>query len=151
MKTLFNPALRQDLLTRLANLTPDNTRQWGSMTAHQAVCHLNDSFKAILGDRPVGRKPVDLKRRLTRFAAFTLPIRWPEGVPTSPETNAQEGGTPPGEFERDVAELQSLVERFVKTDGRTLNPHYSWGAMSRGEWGRYGYRHIDHHLRQFGV
>lgn len=86
-----------------------------------------------------------------RFVAFTLPVPWPKGVPTSPEVNAEKTGTPPGEFEKDVAELRDLVKRFVETDGRTLEPHYAWGRMSRREWGRYGYRHLDHHLQQFGV
>ena len=46
---------------------------------------------------------------------------------------------------------QWTLERFVATDGRNIAPHYVWGAMSRGEWGRYAYRHMDHHLSQFGV
>ena len=121
------------------------------MTPHQAVCHLADSFKATLGDRPLTASKPDVKRKFTRFVAFTLPLPWPKGVPTSPDVQAEKGGTPPGEFAKDVAELRSLMERFVATGGVTLAPHYVWGAMSRGEWGRYGYRHMDHHLRQFGV
>lgn len=121
------------------------------MTPHQAVCHLSDSFKAILHDRPLRTRPLDLKRRIMRFVAFTLPVPWPKGVQTSPEVDAEQGGTPPADFTRDVDELEELMARFVASDGRTLEPHYFWGDLSRAEWGRYGYRHLDHHLRQFGV
>lgn len=151
MKSIFDAARRDELLTRLSRLTPESPRKWGSMTPHQAVCHLSDSFKGILGERPIERRPLDLKRRIVRFVAFTLPIPWPKGVQTSPEVMAGAGGTPPEDFERDVGDLTSLVRRFAAADGRGLEPHYNWGAMSRGEWGRYGYRHLDHHLRQFGV
>lgn len=151
MKSIFDAARRDELLARLSRLTPESSRRWGSMTPHQAVCHLSDSLKGVLGDRSIERRPVGWKRRILRFVAFTLPLPWPKGVQTSPEVMAGAGGTPPEDFERDVEELESLVRRFAETDGRGLGPHYAWGEMSRGVWGRYGYRHLDHHLRQFGV
>ena len=150
-QTVFDDARHAEIVSRLRELSPDSQRQWGRMTPHQAVCHLSDSFKAILGDRPLRSRPVDLQRRVMRFMAFTLPWPWPQGVQTSAAVDAEKEGTPPGDFPADVDELEGLLERFVATDGRTLSPHYVWGSLSRGEWGRYGYRHMDHHLRQFGV
>ncbi len=149
-KTIFDTNAHDDLRARLDRLRPDSERQWGRMTAHQAVCHLSDSFKAILGDRPLERREPDVKRRIMRLVAFTLPVPWPKSVPTSPQVDAERDGTPPGDFLADVEELRSLIARYVASDGQ-LEPHYVWGDMSRGEWGRYGYRHVDHHLRQFGV
>ena len=151
MKSLFQPRCHDEIVARLGALRPDSERLWGRMTPHQAVCHLSDSFKAILRDRPLSPIPLDVRRRIMRFMAFTSPMPWPKGVPTSPEVDAEQGGTPPGDFGADVRDLTELLGRFVDSDGRTLDPHYFWGDMSRGEWGRYGYRHMDHHLRQFGV
>ena len=147
MSNIFRPGAHAEIVRRLEGLNPNATRLWGRMTPHQAVCHLSDSFKAILDDRPLPAQPLTLTRRLQRIFAFTLPLPWPKGVPTSPEVDAEKGGTPPGNFERDVAELIDLLERYVASDGRTLGRHYVWGDMSRGEWGR----HMDHHLRQFGA
>jgi len=151
MSNVFRPAVHAEVAGRLESLRPDSPRQWGRMSAHQAVCHLNDSFKAILQDRPLPARPLTTKLRFTRFIAFTSPLRWPKGVPTSPQVDAEKGGTPPEDFATDVDELQVLLSRFVDSDGRTLEPHYVWGDMSRGVWGRYGYRHMDHHLKQFGA
>lgn len=78
-------------------------------------------------------REIDWKRQLMRFAAFTSPLPWPEGAPTSPGIDAEKEGTRPGDFEEDLAALRVLVDRFVATGGR------------------YGWRHLDHHLRQFGV
>lgn len=151
MSNLFRTDRHAELVRRLDALRPTAERQWGRMTPHQAVCHLSDSFKAILHDRPLAVHRLTFKRRVQRLAAFTLPIPWPKGVPTSPEVDAEKDGSRPGDFDADVAELKALLTRFVASDGRTLEPHYVWGDMSRGEWGRYGYRHVDHHLRQFGA
>jgi hypothetical protein len=151
MGNIFRPERHAEILSRLDRLSPKSERKWGRMTPPQAVCHLSDSFKAILLDRPLDARPVNLRRRVVRFLVFTAPMPWPKGVPTSARVDAERGGTAPVDFATDVAELKTLIGRFVESDGRTLEPHYFWGRMSRGEWGRYGYRHADHHLRQFGV
>jgi hypothetical protein len=150
VKSIFSPSDHEELQRRIDALTPESRRRWGRMTPHQAVCHLNDFAKAILGDRPIPPRQVGARLRLVRFIAFTSPLPWPKGVRTSPEINAEMGGTRPAEFAADVAELKALLARYAAMDVQSLD-HYSWGRMSRGVLGRYGYRHVDHHLRQFGV
>ncbi|HEX6590218.1 MAG TPA: DUF1569 domain-containing protein [Longimicrobiales bacterium] len=137
------------LLARLALLRADSPRRWGRMTPHQAVCHLSDSMRATLGDwsKPPARTPP--MRWLIRSIAFTVPLRWPHGVRTARELDQQRDGTRPVEFERDRAELVTLLRRVASSD--ELPPHPLWGRMSRGMTGRYVWRHTDHHLRQFGA
>ena len=50
-----------------------------------------------------------------------------------------------------MEELEVLVGRFVAAAGRDMDRHPMFGDLTRGEWGRWGYRHMDHHLTQFGV
>jgi hypothetical protein len=149
--SVFAESRRSALLRRIDALAADAPRRWGRMSAHQAVCHLNDSLRAILGERAGAPQTVGVKRRVVRFVAFTLPFRWPHGVRTAPELDQQREGTPPGAFERDRAELKALLERIAGTGGRDLPRHYIWGQLTPGEAGRYAYRHVDHHLRQFGA
>lgn len=151
MGSLFKKDRREELVRRVRTLRPDSARRWGRMTPNQAVCHLSDSFKGILGDRPVRPRPGGLRVRVARFLAFSTPMPWPKGVRTTAEMDAERGGSSPSDFEVDVQELESLIQRFADTDGRGLAPHHVWGSLSRGEWGRYGYRHVDHHPRQFSV
>ena len=124
MSDIFRSERLEGLLERLYRLDPGAERQWGRMTAHQAVCHLSDSFKACLGDRPLPVRPPDLQRRIMRFTAFTLPLPWPKGVPTSAKVDAEKEGTQPGDFPADVAELAELMRRFAATNG-DLPPHYA--------------------------
>jgi hypothetical protein len=80
-------------------------------------------------------------------------MRWPRGrIRTVPEAEQGVGGTPPIEFERDRAELIALMARFVTAAStERCSTHPIFGPMSVDLWGRWGYRHMDHHLRQFGV
>ena len=48
-------------------------------------------------------------------------------------------------------ELEVLISRFVAAAGRGTDTHPIFGDLTLGEWGRWGYRHMDHHVTQFGV
>jgi hypothetical protein len=152
MTTIFDAATYESLRERAGRLTPESPRQWGRMTPHQAVCHLNDSFLIVLGDRTTDFRANSLfNRTVARFLALSTPVPWPKGVPTSPEADQERKGTPPGAFDEDVAQLRDLMARFRETEGRSLDPHIAFGPLTSGEWGRWGYRHMNHHLSQFGV
>lgn len=153
MRSLARPHDRAAVLTRLRQLRPDTARRWGRMTAPQMVCHLTDSFRGVLGERSSGdpSKPAPRWRQLiVRFVALYLPVRWPRGMKTRPAVDQESGGTPPGVFADDVVELTRVCERFA-TERTPRQAHYLLGDLSAAEWARWGYRHMDHHLRQFGL
>ena len=81
-----------------------------------------------------------------------LPVPWPPGIRTTPEIDQEAGGTRPAVFAADLAALEALVE-LVTAPARSFDwqPHPRLGRMSEREWLRWGYLHMDHHLRQFGV
>ena len=153
MKTLGNSQDKELLLNRLRLLTPDSRRLWGRMTPHQMICHLNDSFKSVIGEREItGDKSNMLTRSLVRWIALYAPVKWPHGVPTMAENDQERGGTPPEDFRRDVDALALMIERVTAAErdfrwGR----HPLFAEMSERDWMRWGYLHVDHHLRQFGV
>jgi hypothetical protein len=122
------------------------------MSAHQMLCHLNDSFLAVMGERYVSSATGPLQRTVVKWVALYAPIPWPKGVPTRPEMDQLIGGTAPVEFDRDKRALVTVIERFSnpKRDFE-WSPHPIFGQMPDPEWLRWGYVHTDHHLRQFGV
>lgn len=152
MRTLANPVDKEAVLARLRQVQANSSRRWGKMSAHQMICHLTDSFKAGLGERTISPASGLLPGTLMKLFALYVPLRWPHGVPTRPEMNQQLGGTKPGEFAADVQELEKLIDRI--TNGEKdfqWGSHPLFGAMPDREWLRWGYLHLDHHLRQFGV
>jgi len=147
---LHDPAKLETALGRLHSLQPDAPRRWGRMDAHQMICHLSDTFRWSLGEREATPVPSRIPPGLARLVGLRLPIPWPRGAPTAREMDQTRGGTPPEEFVRDREALAELMRRFAST--RSGWPrHPIFGHMPTEDWGRWGWRHAHHHLRQFGA
>ena len=147
MKSLFNSQDRQQTLDRLHRMGPDSQRLWGTMTVPKALSHMGDQLALAMGDIEVKStwRPESLP--LVREAIIYL-MPWPKGVSTAPEllqTDLQE-------VDAARERLMGLIERFV-TEGqeRRLAAHPLFGKISNKTWGYLSLRHLDHHLRQFGV
>ena len=151
MKTLADLSVRQSIVDRIARVQPESKALWGRMSAHQMLCHLADSFRSALGEKEVSPATGALQRTLVKWIALYVPIPWPKNLPTRPEVEQGAGGTPPTDFERDRAGLLLLLQRFSGPRGVQMCPHPLFGEMRVSERQRWGYLHMDHHLRQFGV
>ncbi|HEY0156546.1 MAG TPA: DUF1569 domain-containing protein [Thermoanaerobaculia bacterium] len=149
MKTLFDKASRQSLLDRAARLTPEAKAGWGKMNAEQMLAHLVEALK--LGTGEVTTKPRKMLIRyppLKQLIIYVLPF--PKGAPTAPELKRRESDA--GTLARNRAELARLLEDIGGRAGQKVWPeHPAFGKLSPRAWGVLGYRHADHHLRQFGV
>ena len=121
------------------------------MSSHQMVCHLGDSFLMMLGERAVSDATSLAKRTLVKWSALYLPFQWPAGIPTLPEVDQKLGGTAPGDFTGDVANVEMLMVRLCERAGNCAARHPIFGPMSEAAWFRWAYLHTDHHLRQFGA
>jgi hypothetical protein len=149
MRTFARASDHGAILRRLAALTPDRTRRWGRMTVHQAVCHMADAFRMASGELPVAGRARLHQRTVVKWIALYAPLRWPAGIPTSPELDqTASAGTPPGDFAADLAALEALAHAAAAPGPRALHPVF--GPLSHAAWLRWAWLHTDHHLRQFG-
>lgn len=151
MKNWFNPTDAVDVLRRLDGLTADARPRWGSFTASVLVCHLADPVRVALGEKhamPL-RGPLGLPG-IAHAVVWILP--WPKGAPTAPEFLPDAGMTPATDFATDKQALLATLRRFSETPShRAFAPSPVFGQLSRRAWGRLMWRHLDHHLRQFGL
>ncbi len=146
--SLWDVGPRRELLERLSRLAADTPRQWGRMDAVQMLTHVNDQFRMALGD--LSTVPERLPIRyfpLNNLGAYVLP--WPKSSPTAPELLARiDHSTWPVE----VDTFARLLRRFATRPADATWPiHPAFGRLSRRSWALLGYRHTDHHFRQFGV
>lgn len=152
IRSIFDPAARRALLERVDALRPGAHPRWGGMTVDVMVVHLSEGYRLLL--EATDRKPPRnrLKAAAMRWYALHIPLPWPRGAPAPRPIRAGEGLRPAGQFEREVRELREQIERFARAepDGG-WPPHHRFGRLSRDQWGRWAWRHADHHLRQFGV
>jgi hypothetical protein len=135
---------------RIAALTSAGQPLWGHMSVGGMVCHCADAFEVALGERTATASyQFQFEPAVLKQLSLTSPSNWPHGVPTSPEIKQGAGGTPPGQFEDDIGRLLTVLHRFVDHPGPHPEHPY-FGPMTADEWLRWGFLHIDHHLRQFG-
>ena len=152
MKTVADAAVARSLVVRLTALSPDSQRRWGTLSAHEMLCHLGDATDMVLGIRPRKHPVLLRRRRIVKLIGLWAPFRWPHGWKTNPQHDPRADGTRPSEFERDLKRAIAGIEGIAAADHKTLEPaHGFFGTMSLIDWQRWTYKHSDHHLRQFGV
>jgi hypothetical protein len=148
MSALADATTKAAVCRRLERLTPNTPRRWGRMTPHQMVCHMTDGYRMSAGERTP--TPIDnvITRSIVRMVALHTPLTWPKGVKTVPEADQEQGGTKPATWNRDLAELLERIQAFRSVEG---GRHPIFGPLTKREWDVWGFRHADHHLRQFGL
>lgn len=149
MKSLFVPADREALIARIASLDPARGRQWGKMDVAQMLCHCSRALETGTGDRPMKQKLIGkllsplVKKGLVGEKPFS------RNSPTDPTFVVRDSR----DFERERANLLALIERFVQRgpEPASHQMHAFFGRLDGQEWGHLMYKHIDHHLQQFGA
>ncbi len=147
MPTAWDPAVRASLVSRARTLTPQHTATWGKFSVTGMLAHLNDSARMATGALQVtGKAPSFLKWPPVRYL-FIHVLPMPKGAPTAPELLARSDSA---DFAR---ELQTFEAGMIALDGTShaLVPHPAFGTLSHTAWGLLIHKHVDHHLRQFGV
>lgn len=148
MPSLHDDATRAVIRQRLHTLAPERTGAWGRMTAPQMLAHLTDALRLAFGDLPCVPKNVPLARvfPVKHLILYVLPF--PKGAPTARELVAR----PPAEWPQELAACCEQLERFASASAPSHWPaHPLFGRLTGAQWGVLAYRHMDHHLRQFGV
>ncbi|HEY1895214.1 MAG TPA: DUF1569 domain-containing protein [Terracidiphilus sp.] len=150
MKNLFEPSTAAEVKQRLEHLGPESQRQWGKMTAPQAMAHCSAAMQWAVGDTSAPR--VFIGRII---GSMVKPMLLGDDKPM--RRNAPTAKTLVMAHECDLARererLRELIDRFAAAgpQGCTKNPHSFFGRLTPQEWATLMYKHLDHHLRQFGV
>ena len=150
MKTLANSDDVAEVIARLRGLRPDSPRGWGKMSQSQMVCHCIDAFRVSLGEVKVGSVSKPFATTLLKWFVLYAPFHWPKNVPTGKPSDQNSRGTQPADLSNDIADLEKMTHRFVLSKKQNaMLEHPFFGPMTDSEWLRWGYLHLDHHLRQF--
>lgn len=148
MQSLFNPTDREALLARINNLQPDVARQWGKMNPAQMLCHCSRALETATGDRPMKQKFIG--KVLAPLVRKSVLGEKPFGrnSPTDPTFVVADER----DFAKERARLTDLISSFTQRgeDAAGKETHAFFGKLTGKEWGELMYKHIDHHLRQFG-
>ncbi|MEW6652300.1 MAG: DUF1569 domain-containing protein [Bacteroidota bacterium] len=149
MKTLFQKEVVEEIYGRINKLTPQTQKVWGKMNVEQMLAHCSVGIKSASGEL-VLQSPIFL-RLIGSMLKFQTTNEKPfsKGSPTHQKfiIGSTEG------FEKEKQILFALIQKFH--DGGeakcTSNPHAFFSKLTPTRWGSLMYKHIDHHLRQFGI
>lgn len=150
LPTLYNGSRYRSVLARIEKLDARSTPQWGTMSSAQMLAHCAEVQEVINGTKQLDRPPLiaRLLKGIIRRGVFG-PKPYRAGTRTAPQYEQ----TTPREFAAEKERLLAALETFVTMEeARAARiEHPLFGRTSREERGWGMYKHLDHHLRQFGV
>ena len=147
IKNLFDPAVKKDIIDRINKLTPQSQRQWGKMDVAQMLAHVQQPIEVALGKRQL--KAHWLLKLIGPLIKSKLYNGQPykRGLPTD-KSYIMTGTVK--EFEKEKQARIKLIDNFHEStliDGR----HPVFGIFTKEQWSLATWKHLDHHLKQFGV
>ncbi|MFT4524641.1 MAG: hypothetical protein ACI9FU_001096 [Granulosicoccus sp.] len=150
MKNIFDKAVSGELIARINNLTADTAPNWGTMNVGQMLAHCCVSYEFVFED--IHKKPNAVKRFL-----LTLLIK-PSVVSDKPYSNNSrtapvfiKDGT--HDFDVEKGRLTGYINKSQELGTAHFDglDYQSFGKMTTTEFSNCFYKHLDHHLKQFGV
>jgi hypothetical protein len=148
MKNIFSKVDNQELMERVQKLDVASYSNWGKMTVSQMLLHCQKPLDVAEGN-------LELKRNIIGFLFgkmakknFLQQDDFKKNLPTDKGFVIE--STP--DFEKEKKVLSDQITRFG-TMGPTIiasRKHPFFGEMTEEEWGILQYKHLDHHLKQFG-
>ena len=148
MDNLFEPTTAAEIISRIQKLQPDTPAKWGKMNVAQMMAHCQAPFVVFFSEKKVKRGLASLLFGKVAKRKLFSNKPWPKSLPTDKSFVIADER----DFEGERNKLVDMINRF-STDGLTItsNTHPFFGHLSSQEWALFGYRHLDHHLQQFGV
>lgn len=148
MPSIFNPTDNQKIIERINHLTPESQNLWGKMTVDQMLSHCIAPIDILLGHSQIKANIIfRLLGRLVKRKLINAP-EFSKNSPTAPEF-IRKGNY---NFEKTKLELIEKIKKFQEgTKIIKTNKHPFFGPMSTQDWDILQWKHLDHHLRQFGV
>ena len=148
---IFDKEVSDGIIARLNTLTPESQRLWGKMEVGRMLAHCNVAYEMIYepGKHPKPKFPMSLIIRylVKPVVVGDKPPR--KSSPTAPQFIIADER----EFEHEHARLIEYINRTVELgeshfDGKES---HSFGVLNKTQWSNMLYKHLDHHLQQFGA
>ena len=145
-KNLYNDADYEEILGRIDRLSPESKAEWGEMTVGQMLAHCAEVAE-VAGGKELRNTPFYIK---AIGGLIKKTILSDKPYPKSTKTHPQYIKTDPHEFAAEKTRLLACLEH-LRAQGPITVKHPLVGEMTGEERGWAQYKHLDHHLTQFGA
>jgi hypothetical protein len=149
MRNLFEPEAADEVLLRIDKLQPASQRQWGKMNVAQMMAHCSATLDMASGRLNPPRMLVGRLIGPLFKSVFTNEKPFSKNGPTNKKLVISDER----DFRHEQEQLRLKVRQFHEGGEAqcTRHPHPFFGSLVPQEWSRLMYKHMDHHLRQFGA
>lgn len=150
LPNIFSKSVADEIIGRINNLTPDTKGQWGKMTVGQMLAHCNVTYEMVYEDKhpkPNAFMRFILKTLVKKTVVNEVPYK--HNSQTAPQFIMKETK----DFEAEKKRLIDYIQKTQQLGGSHFDgkASHSFGSLNTTEWNNMFYKHLDHHLRQFGV
>jgi Protein of unknown function (DUF1569) len=149
MKNLFQRETVDEVTSRIGKLQATSPRQWGKMDVAQMMAHCSAALDMACGQLNPPR--IFLGRLIGPFVKpiYTNDKPFSSNNPTDKKLVVSDQR----DFVREQEQLKLKLQQFHHGGEAqcTRHPHPFFGPLTPQQWSRGMYKHLDHHLRQFGV
>jgi len=150
MKSLFDSVTYQEVLLRVEQLNEQKQPLWGKMNVAEMLNHSQRPLKVANGRMTIVESPNPFMRLAMRFYKSHMynDTPWKQSLPTIKDFKVIA-------YDNFLEEREKLIECMNEFNKKALNLHWPkhpfFGEFTNDQWGKMQYKHLDHHLRQFGV
>jgi hypothetical protein len=150
MKNVFDPAVTAELIHRIEQLQPTSPAIWGKMSVDQMLAHCNVAYEMAFTDKHPKANPVMrflLKNFVKKGVVNEVPYK--KNLPTAPAFRIKNA--------KNFGEEKARLIDFLNQTKALGTAHFegkdslSFGPMTATDWNNQFYKHLDHHLGQFGA
>jgi len=150
MKNIFEKTNAQEVINRIEKLTPDIKGEWGKMNVDQMLAHCNVTYEMVFDDKH--KRPNGFVRFMLKLLVKPSVVgekRYPKNGNTAPQFLIKGNK----EFKKEKKRLITYINKTVKLGEAHFEgkESHSFGNLKAKEWNNMFYKHLDHHLNQFGV
>ncbi|MCF3111288.1 DUF1569 domain-containing protein [Niabella sp. CC-SYL272] len=150
MTNIFSPEGAQTMINRIEQLTPESKPLWGKMSVGQMLAHLCVMYETVYTDKypkPKGFLKWIMKTFIKKTVVGDAPYK--RNIKTAPHFLI----TSPRDFDREKTRLIDYIRQTQELGGTHFDgkESHSFGPLTQMEWNTMFSKHLDHHLRQFGV
>lgn len=150
LPSIFDLSVCNEIIKRIESLTPTTQAKWGKMNVAQMLAHCNVTYEMVYESKHP--KPNFIMKLVLK--SFVKPIvtnevEYKQSSQTAPAfiiTDARE-------FDKERSRLIAFIRKVQEQGANSFEgkESHSFGALNTAQWNNMFYKHLDHHLRQFGA